>query len=216
MSITASGGTTMHVTFQNEIKICTWVANKTDGSYSGNCGSRGGPPCGTNGGGVEVHRGALTFALRPNSSVITTTVGCIGGQPQGRYSWNCSGADVAFPAIKARQVAVTTTPGSDGNWSYGLIVKSLKFIDDGVATPLGAVPFDTTTRPPVRIVVQARNLNLGSDGNTKLWTDSGLLPHSPLVSDAPLEELELVPFGMTNIRIAVFPQLNEGGEPFWE
>ena len=212
MSITASGGATMNVTFQNEIKIYTWVANKTDGSYSGNCGSRGGPPCGTNGGGVEVHRGALTFALRPNSSVITTTVGCIGGQPQGRYSWNCSGADVAFPAIKARQVAVTTTPGSDGNWSYGLIVKSLKFIDDGVATPLGAVPFDTTTRSPVRIVVQARNLNLGSDGNTKLWTDSGLLPHSPLVSDAPLEELELVPFGMTNIRIAVLPQLNEGGE----
>jgi hypothetical protein len=32
-------------------------------------------------------------------------------------------------------------------------------------------------------------------------------PLSPLESDAPLETIELVPFGATNVRISVFPEL---------
>ena len=38
----------------------------------------------------QVHRGALTYALRPNSTVVSDVIGCIGGRPDGRYGWNCS------------------------------------------------------------------------------------------------------------------------------
>jgi hypothetical protein len=34
-------------------------------------------------------------------------------------------------------------------------------------------------------------------------------PQSPLKSDQPLEELVLIPYGCTNIRITEFPQLVE-------
>ena len=51
------------------------------------------------------------------------------------------------------------------------------------------------------------------------WTAAGgargvcPLPHSPLSSTAPIETLELVPYGSTNIRISVFPQLCDAGKP---
>lgn len=38
----------------------------------------------------QVHRGAITYALRPNSTVVSEVIGCIGGRPNGRYGWNCS------------------------------------------------------------------------------------------------------------------------------
>ena len=50
------------------------------------------------------------------------------------------------------------------------------------------------------------------------WTTAGgargiqPLPRSPLSSAEPLEDLVLVPYGATNIRISVFPQLCNAGD----
>ena len=41
----------------------------------------------------------------------------------------------------------------------------------------------------------------------QVWPNAGIPPHSPLASAAPLEQIELVPFGATRVRISVFPQL---------
>jgi len=42
-----AAGATVNITFVNEIKTYVWVANETDGSFSGD------KPPGPNGGGVE-------------------------------------------------------------------------------------------------------------------------------------------------------------------
>ena len=182
-----------------------------DGSYSGSNGG-GGPP-GPNGGSVELHRGPLTFALRPNSTVDETVIGCIGGKPAGRWGWNCTstpGGKPQFPDIKSRNVAVSTLSGSGGNWSFGILPDTAQYFANGTLS--NNVPFDVNIAPVVYIKVKARNLNyasLGDNSVAKIWENAGVPPASPLRSDAPLEDIILVPFGATNIRISVFPELEE-------
>ena len=204
-NVSATAAAPITITFNNSIWLYRWAANTTDGSYSGKGPGQG--PAGPNGGSIELHRGPLVFALRPNSTVTETPIGCIGGQPSGRYGWNCSstpGGVPQFPAIKQRDVQVATAPGSGGNWSFAILPATAKFVETGAPVP--AVPFSATAVPPVMITVQARNLNAGS-GGSKVWGDPSVPPHSPLASDAALETIELVPFGSTNIRISVFPEL---------
>jgi len=79
---------------------------------------------------------------------------------------------------------------------------SLKFVASGGAIP--SVPFSTTGTLPTTITAQARNLNYGG---AKVWDNVATPPHSPIASSAPLETITLVPFGATNVRVSVFPQL---------
>ena len=192
----AAVATPVKIVFANKIKIYTWHANTVDGSFSKYTNDA------PSEGAIEIHRGALTYALRPNSTVTSTVIGCIGGSPNGRFGWNCTGTPGGvpqFPQFKSRDVAVTTEPGSSGNWSYALLRASLKY-EEGVA-PIPKLPFDADALAPCHIIVQGRNL--GNAG----WSDPSLPPASPVTVDAPLETLVLVPFGSTNIRISVFPEL---------
>lgn len=186
------------VTFINEVRVYTWHANTVDGSFTNN--TAGGAKAAPSEGAIEVHRGALTYALRPNESVKESVIGCIGGQPDGRYGWNCSdlpgGAQPQFPAIKSRDVSLAAT---GANWSYGLLRSSFEFVAGG-ADALTPIPFAVDVPPPCKITVKGRFL--------RNWTNAAVPPPGPLdFQEAPLETLELVPFGATNIRISVFPEL---------
>jgi hypothetical protein len=69
---------------------------------------------------------------------------------------------------------------------------------------LGDTPFDMQ-QPAVTLQVEAREL--------PEWTirenSAGPLPVSPVNSDAPLDELILIPYGAAKLRITAFPYLNE-------
>jgi uncharacterized protein len=70
--------------------------------------------------------------------------------------------------------------------------------------PLGAAPF-SPEEPPITIQVRGRQI--------PTWTieqnAAGPLPVSPVSSVQPLEDLTLLPYGCTNLRIAEFPALDE-------
>ena len=91
---------------------------------------------------------------------------------------------------------------ADGAWNYALLESSLSFEAGG---PIPELPFSTTEPAPLRVRAKARKV--------PEWKFHGgargvaAVPASPLASKEPLEDLVLVPFGSTNVRISVFPQL---------
>ena len=161
----------VHIAFDNQVRLHTWRASNSSGQGS------------IQGGGVEVHRGALLYALRP-PSVVNESVAP--DAPAGS-------------SIRARAVRVATEA-----WNFGLLTSSLRFERLGTVPD---VPFSSTASPPGRVTAMARRVPQWVRG--KGARGVAAVPRSPLKSDQPLEAIELVPFGSTNVRISVFPTLVE-------
>lgn len=94
-------------------------------------------------------------------------------------------------------------PKTDWNYALKLNVgkpdKSLRFEQRSI----GDYPF-SPEGAPIRVTVKGRIL----DGWVLEHNAAGTPPQSPVSSDAPLKQLELIPYGCTMLRVTEFPVLD--------
>jgi len=91
-----------------------------------------------------------------------------------------------------------TTP-----WNYGLVLDGpVEELFTVCEQPIGPIPFAPEGAP---VMLRARGRRVPA------WrleqNSAGPLPLSPVVSQEPEEEVVLVPYGSTNLRITEFPQV---------
>jgi hypothetical protein len=134
------------------------------------------------GGAVAIERGPLVYALQ------------IGEE------WRRVHADQPYRELPHADWEVyPTTP-----WNYALQVcpemleQEVRFEEQ----PLGELVF-SPQGAPVRAMVKGRRI----PGWELVNGSAGLLPESPVRSEEAMEEVVLIPYGCTNLRIAEFPVL---------
>lgn len=141
---------------------------------------------------VAVERGPLVYALQ------------IGEQ------WSRVNADKPHRELPHADFEVRpTTP-----WNYGLIVDerkpegSLRFEE----RPVGERPFSPDGSP---VVAHARGRRIAGWKIVRGWAgelspaDSQWADPAGAISDQPVEQIQLIPYGCTNIRITEFPKVRD-------
>ena len=74
----------------------------------------------TAGGGIEVHRGPLLYALRPAS--VVTSAAWSGGKADQPYPGSLPAAGAGWPLVATRQITIA----ANASWNYGLDPESLR------------------------------------------------------------------------------------------
>lgn len=99
----------------------------------------------------------------------------------------------------------------ESSWNYGLVLGSDKSVS-GVKVLRSAMadnPF-IAADAPLKLKMQARKIpEWGISYNKVAAFD---VPVSPVASNAPVEEITLVPFGSENIRLSLFPVIGTPGK----
>jgi hypothetical protein len=156
------------------------------------------PPCN----GAAITRGPLVFALHPKES---------------KHIVKDYSAD-----LPARPKAVDYEISTNDTWNFALVlpdssnarVKPPTFDPAPSSAWTSSFPFDDSGEYPFSIKVQARTL--AAWGYWKGSKITAVPPASPVKCSGSADcgditELQLVPFGSTNIRLTVFPWLNASG-----
>lgn len=142
---------------------------------------------------VSIKRGPLTYALKIKENYIQkdSKASAIGDS-----KWQETADPTKWPSYEI-------LPASD--WNYGLVQNELLAPDQlkvvKRAWPKDAFPFEADA-VPISILVKAKQIDgwkIDENGLT------GVLPLSPVESQAAVQQVELIPMGAARLRIAAFP-----------
>ncbi|MDF2515784.1 MAG: hypothetical protein K0R59_1080 [Sphingobacterium sp.] len=142
---------------------------------------------------VSIQRGPLTYALKIKENYVQkdSKASAIGDS-----KWQETADPTKWPSYEI-------LPASD--WNYGLVQNQLTAPDQlkvvKRAWPKDAFPFEADA-VPISITVKAKKIDgwkIDENGLT------GVLPLSPVASQAAVQEVELIPMGAARLRIAAFP-----------
>jgi len=142
---------------------------------------------------VSIQRGPLTYALKIKENYVQkdSKASAIGDS-----KWQETADPTKWPSYEI-------LPASD--WNYGLVQNQLTAPDQlkvvKRAWPKDAFPFEADA-VPISIMVKAKKVDgwkIDENGLT------GVLPLSPVASQAAVQEVELIPMGAARLRIAAFP-----------